>query len=253
MKADRSIIFSIVAGFILSAVVIAGLALVLNPVESRSELFWPRTFWTIILSGVIWTGCGSYFTLPARRAAANREEGGIAPSVILVALVYSVLSFLAMMFHAYMPHGELSSRLHLFLQIVLAGVSAAVLVFMNLARSHAGAGIQTAFGNIPSPALLSSQLAADESWLRSHSSHVNWDRCADLVKQLRETIAYSLNQTDILVNNPDYQGLVSDIQVLRQSLRSCTDPSNPVLAQCLEQIEALVVNAKTVARGSIRR
>ena len=163
MKSEHSITLSVVAGFVLSALIIVAMAMVIVPSGVRTDLFWPRVLWTIFLSGLVWGASASYFTLSARRKAKHRETGGIAPSLMLVIIIYAVLSFATMLLQAAMPPGEAASRTHLFIQLGLAGASALVLVFLNLARSHAGLGVQTSFEGIASPADLCDLLSAEES------------------------------------------------------------------------------------------
>jgi hypothetical protein len=253
MKSEQSIYFSIGAGFLLSAVVIVGIALVLVPAETRSDLFWPRTLWTVFLVGLAWGASGSYFSLSARRKANYREAGGIAPSLILVVIIYAVLSFAVMMLHANMRPGETSSRTHLFLQIGLAGGSALVLVFLNFARGHAGLSVQTSFKGIASPADLCDLLSAEESRLAARAEHEDWTKCIHSLKALRETIKYSLPQTTMVADAPRYRKLTQGIETVCQTIHACEDPASPLVDKCRHELDSSILEAKKISSEVIRR
>lgn len=191
--------------------------------------------------------------LSANRRGVPPAACGIAPSVWVLTISYSVSSFFVMIFCDSVLSAEVSSRIHLAAQICLAGIFGIVFLCLNIARSHAGLGLQAGFGDVSSPATLSSRLSAVELWLRSQGNHDNWECCARLVKQLREVITYSLNQTSGIMDNPGYSKLASDVQSLEQLLRSCADPSSPALASCIEQVQVLVSDAKLIAQDAVRR
>jgi hypothetical protein len=253
MKSEHSITLSVVAGFVLSALVIVAMATVIVPSGVRTDLFWPRVLWTIFLAGLVWGASASYFTLSARRKAKHRESGGIAPSLMVVTIIYAVLSFAAMLLHAALPPNETVSRTHLLIQLGLAGASAIVLVFLNLARSHAGLGVQTTFEGIASPADLCDLLSAEESRLATQSEHENWTRCMTALKSLRETLRYSLPQTTILADNSLYRRLVHGIETTCQTLHACAEPTSETVGQCIANIDSLKTEAKTLSSKTIRR
>jgi succinate dehydrogenase hydrophobic anchor subunit len=253
MKSERSILFSLAAGFVLTAVVIVGAALLLIPQETRSQLFWPRVLWTVCLSGLIWGAGGSYFTIAARKRAQHREVGGIAPSFLVVVVLYAILSFAAMLFHATIPAGETSSRIHMLLQMSLAGVAAIILVFLNLARTHAGLGVQTVFEGVESPSQLSDILAAEESRLATLPENETWTKCLQALKSLRETLKYSLPQTTVVADNPIYGRLAGGIKATCRTLHECRDPSADTVARCVTDLNALRTEAKTLSSTAIRR
>lgn len=253
MKSEHSITLSVVAGFILSALIIVAMATVIVPSGARTDLFWLRVLWTIFLAGLVWGASASYFTLSARRKAKHREAGGIAPSLMVVITIYALLSFAAMLLHGAMPPSETASRTHLFIQLGLAGASALVLVFLNLARSHAGLGVQTSFEGIASPADLCDLLSAEESRLARHSEQENWTRCITSLKSLRETIRYSLPQTTILANDALYRRLVHGIETTCQTLHESTDPASNTVVKCIDSIDSLKTETRTLSSKAIRR
>jgi hypothetical protein len=167
--------------------------------------------------------------------------------------MYAVLSLLAMLLHAFVPESDALARLHLLFQVLLGMGGAVLLVFLNLARSHAGVGVQTDFRNVPSPSDLCDLLEAEERRIAALPAQDGWTECVRALKALRETLRYGLPQTTVLEDQPLYCQIATELSCTCQALHTCENPSSPGTAKCVSALNALQVDAKSLSSKSIRR
>jgi len=127
-------------------------------------------------------------------------------------------------------------------------------VFFNLARSHAGLDVQTSFKkDIASPADLCDLLSLEESRLAARAEHEAWTKCIHSLKELRETIKYSLPQTAMVADVPIYPKLVQGIETVCRTIHACEDPASNEVDKCRQELNSWVLEAKTISSKVIRR
>jgi hypothetical protein len=212
MREGKAFQYSILAGWLITASTVLLVATILIPEESRSAYFWNRVCWTQFLVFLYWGSTGLYLLASGKSRDHVTRFGGIAPTISIVAGIYAMLSFAVMMIHAFAPVTDTGNRIHLIVQVVFFAGAALCVVFLSMARAGAAAGIDFDKTKAMSPRELHDLLALHESSLSQDNESASGLKAA--MKQLRETLLHSLNESAALAQSSQYQSLSGEVQEL---------------------------------------
>jgi len=254
MRQGQAFRYSIIAGWLVTALAAFLVGTILIPEGSRSAYFWHRLAWTELLVFLIWGSTGLYFLASDRAKDHVTRFGGIAPTISIVIALYAAASFVAMILHAFVPETNTGDRIHLIVQIILFAAAALCVVFLSMARAGAAAGLAFDTAKVKTPRQLHDLLALREASVSDDSESAKAMRSS--MKRLREALLYSLNESESLANSPDYQALSTEIQALCASVaeqKSKTENSRDRCADMLGIVDDLVARAKFLSANQTRR
>lgn len=252
MKKRPTFQYTILSGWLITALAIVLVAPLFVAEEYRSDYFWYRVLWTEVLSLLFWLSASFYFLVTSAQKDSVTRFGGIAPTVSIVTAVYALLSFSAMVIHAFLSASDTANRIHWILQIIFFAVAALSIVFLSVAREAATSGL--AFDNAKAlrPKELHDLLAVQETSFRSPVSH----ELRASIKQLREALVYSLNESASLAELPEYQDLCQEIEAICLSIAGLPSGNEQNAEQfnslCQSAI-TLTTKTKLIASQQIRR
>lgn len=212
MREGKTFQYSILAGWLITALAAILVPTILLPAESRSGLFWHRLCWTQFLIFLFWCSTGLYLAASEKTKDHVTRFGGIAPTISIVIGIYALLSFAVMMIHAVLPATDTGSRIHLIAQVVFFAGAALCIAFLSMARAGATSGLDSNKANVMSPRELHDLLARHESSLPQGNEGAQ--RLKAATKLLRESLLYSLNESMALARSPQYQSLSCEVQEL---------------------------------------
>lgn len=244
MKTTRDYVVVGVAGFVLTAVALAGIAMLLVAAESRSPYFLQRVLWAQFLA-LLWWGGLTGFLLPSSRKSKLGSQGfaGLSPALFIVISGYVLLSFVAMLIHAAVGESDLSNRLHLIVQICAGAGLGILAVFFMITK--AAAAEQSIFDEsaCTRPLALCDLLAMHESRIASTPSVDQSQALCKAIKRLREAIKASLHESTACSESPDYQSFASGIEAF------CRTLPNP--SQSAESLEEKHLNSILIAANDL--
>lgn len=252
MKQGQAFKYSIITGWFITALAIVLVALLIAPEENRSDYFWYRVVWTEVLCFLFWGNAYFYIFVSAAQKDSVSRFGGIAPTLSIVTATYAILSFSVMVIHAFISGGDTGSRVHWILQIVFFAVAALSVVFLSISRAAATSGLGFDNAKALTPKYLHDLLAIQESSLRSPEAH----SLKASIKELREALIYSLNESASLAEISDYQDLSRQIKTLCDTMTESpvvsggqTDQFNSLNESAI----ALTARTKLVSAKQVRR
>ena len=248
MREGKAFQYSILAGWLITALAALLVATILIPEESRSAYFWHRVCWTQFLIFLFWGSTGLYLLASGKTRDHVTRFGGIAPTISMVAGIYAMLSFSVMAIHAFVPMTDTGNRIHLILQIAFFAGAALCVVFLSMARAGAAAGLDFDKTKAMSPGELHDLLALHESSLPQGNEGANGLKAA--TKQLRETMLHSLNESAALAQSSQYQSLSGEVQELCLAIEGERDSRYGPLTEAARK---LVGKAKHVSTSQARR
>ena len=252
MKKKRVFKYTLLTGWFITALAIVLIAPLAVAEEYRSDYFWYRVLWTQVLCTLFWASTSFYVLVSSAQKDSVSRFGGIAPTVSIVTAVYALLSFSAMVIHAFMSGSDSASRIHWILQIVFLAVAALSVVFLSISRKAATAGLAFDKSKAKKPKELHDMLVVQESSLRKAASH----ELRASIKQLRETLVYSLNESASLGELQDYQEFSRGIETLCNSvatLQSVNEENSDQYSSLRQSAIALTTKAKLISSKQIRR
>lgn len=249
MQQRQAFKYSILAGWFIAALAIVLVAPLLVPEDSRSDYFWYRVVWAEMLNLLFWGSASFYILVSATQKDAVTRLGAIAPTISVVTAAYAIMSFSVMTVHALLSSGDIASRIHWILQILLFAVAALSVVFLSISRAASTSGLAFDRTRATTPKELHDLLVAQESFLTSPESR----GLRSGIKQLRELLAYSLCESSSLAELPAYQELSSEIRSLCMSLTNLSDGGEGKLKALQETIAKLATKAKAISTQQIRR
>lgn len=239
MKNNIKLIYISTFGCLISAVAIVVLANIIIPENSRSSFFWTRVAWTVFLNFILWGSTFSFLFASTSKQNGIVRFGAISPTVSLIAGTYAILSFLAMMIHAFAPTNDINSRIHWIAQILFLTASAVLLAIISVAHFSAESGAIFEKGQTSTPMQLHDLLKIKEL----SSSHKLSPPLRKSIKQLRENLAYSLHESESLFELMEYQVFSNDIHAFCESL----DTLNKANSDNLDKNEQLNNLATTLS------
>ena len=248
MREGKAFQYSILAGWLITALAALLVATILIPEESRSAYFWHRVCWTQFLVFLFWGSTGLYLLASGKTRDHVTRFGGIAPTISMVAGIYAILSFGIMMIHAFVPVTDTGNRIHLIVQVVFFAGAALCVVFLSMARAGAAAGLDFDKTIAMSPRELHDLLALHESSLPQGNEGASALKAA--TKQLRETLLHSLNESAALAQNPQYQSLSGEVQELCLAIERERDNRYGPLTKSAKRLAG---KAKHVSTSQARR
>ena len=136
--------------------------------------------------------------------------GGIAPTISIVTAIYVLLSFVAMIIHAFVSETDAWNRIHFVVQIMFFTGATLCVVFLSMARAGAIAGLDFDKSKAMSPRELHDLLALHESSVITDGSVA--DGLKINIKKLREVLLYSFNESSSLAQSQDYQVFSGEVQ-----------------------------------------
>jgi len=252
MKQGKAFKFFILAGWIITALAILLIASLAIPQESRSNYFWLRVFWTEMLCLLFWGSFAFNIWVSETQKDSVTRFGGIAPTISIVAATYAILSFSVMVVHSFISESNAAARWHLIIQILVFVVAALLVVLLSISRTAATSRLGFDKTKASTPKELHDLIAACESSL--HGSATNELRVS--IKQLRESLQYSLNESASLAELPDYQDLSRKIESLCVSIAELADINcnqADQLTSLRDTALTLITKIKLVSTKQIRR
>jgi len=252
MKKKQAFQYTLLAGWLISALAIVLVAPLIVAEEYRSDYFWYRVLWTEVLCTLFWASASFYVLVSSAQKDSVSRFGGIAPTISIVTAVYAFLSFSVMVIQAFMSGSDTVSRIHWILQIVFFAIAALSVAFLSISREATTSGLAFDKSKAKKPKELHDMLADQESSLRSAVSH----ELRASIKQLRETLVYSLNESASLGELQDYQELSREIETLCNSvavLQSVNEESADQFSSLMQSAIALTTRAKLISTKQIRR
>jgi hypothetical protein len=248
MHGGKTFRYLVLAGWLISAAATLLIATIVVPEASRSQYFWYRVCWTQFLLFGFWASAGFYLVTPENRRDHVTRFGAIAPTICLVVGLYALLSFSAMVIHAFAPATSLGSRIHLVVQVVLFTAAALSVVFLSMARTGAATGLDFDKAKALPPPELHDLVALHESLLPNADEAAN--ELKAVTKQLRETLLYSLNASGFLAESTEYQSFSREVQQLCQAMENEKEKG---YAPLTETAKRLVAKAKYLSKNQARR
>lgn len=242
--------YSLIIGWVLTAIAIILIALIIVPQHNRSDSYWLKVFWTEILCLISWGSIFFYSFLFSKDDASSRY-GGIAPTISIIVMTYSILSFLTMIVNSYISV-DFVNRIHLVLQIVLFVGAAISILFLSISRETAVSG-QT-FNRLK--AITPKELKDILSFCESSIRNPNFAELKSNIKQLKETVQFSLNENASLSNMPQYQEFCIEIKNFSDSVSNLMRDKNGDNDQVnflIETAKKITANTKLIADKLIRR
>ena len=251
MKKRQVFQYTILSGWLITALAIVLVAPLFVAEEYRSDYFWYRVLWTEVLCLLLWVSVSFYFLVSSIQKDSVTRFGGIVPTVSIVTVVYALLSFSVMMIHAFLATDDTTNRIHWILQITFLTIATLSIVFLSVAREAATSGLR--FGNVKahSPKELHDLLVVQETSLRTPTSH----ELRASIKQLREALVYSLNESASLAELPDYQEFCRGIEALCVSiagLPSAVEKNTDQFNSLCQSAITLTTKTKLIASKQIR-
>ncbi|HOV89407.1 MAG TPA: hypothetical protein PKW07_01680 [Syntrophorhabdaceae bacterium] len=252
MKHRQAFKYTILAGWFITALTIFLVATLIVPEEIRSGYFWYRVIWAEVLCLLFWGSASFYILVSVAQKDPVTRFGGIAPTISIVTSTYAILSFSVMVIHTFMSEGDTANRVHWILQIVFFAVAALSVVFLSISRAAATSGLGFDGANALTPKELHDLLVVHESSLRSPATQ----SLKASIKQLREALIYSLNESASLADLSDYQDLSREIKALCESmtgLPSISEGQTDRFDSLRESAIALTTRTKLVSAKQVRR
>jgi hypothetical protein len=253
MKKPNAFLCSLIAGWFITASVILLIAFLVIPKESQSPYFLHRLVWTEVLCLVFWSGALFYFLVPLRESDARSRFGGIAPMLSIITATYAAMSFLAMVTHAYVPVSDTAYRWHLAIQIVLFLIAALSIVFLSISRAGAAESLPLDHSEVVLPRELHDLIAACELTISNTAAP---NPVKNAIKQLRETVRYSLGESSRLSEIPAYKNLCEEVKEFCLSIENLnrSDNNETVNLQNLDKKALLFANRfRSISTNMTRR
>ena len=120
------------AGFVVTAALVAALTIVLIPTASRSDMFWFKILWAVCLAGVAWLCLYTFFAAPLSPDEPRKGVGGVAPILAIGGFFYAAISLALMIVLSFLPKLEWLDRLHMAIQIVLGAAAILLALFLRI-------------------------------------------------------------------------------------------------------------------------
>jgi hypothetical protein len=242
----------LIAGWIILTIAILMIALFL--IENRTSHFWQRVSWTVFLFTLSWWSISIFFISAIDQKNQTARLGGIIPALSVTFLGYSFLSFITLILNIYyLSEKEIGSRLHIVIQIILVTITSLIVIFLLISHAGARSGIPPNQTKDITPKTLASLLSSYENLLPKNS--ITQDTRSQ-VKTLRETLAYSLNESDSLLGDPDYQEISIEVKQLCNSISGLQNISEKDLQKIAivgEKAKQLQYRLKFVSEKQVRR
>jgi len=252
MKKRQAFQYTILSGWFITALAIVLVAPLFVAEEYRSDYFWYRVLWAEVLCLLFWLSASFYFLISSAQKDSVSRFGGIAPTVLIVTAVYALLSFSVMVIHAFLSGSDTANHIHWILQVIFFAVAALSVVFLSVAREAATSGLAFDKAKAHSPKELHDLLAVQETSLRGPVTH----ELRGIIKQLREGLVYSMNESASLAELPDYQELCREIEILCESvarLPSANEENADRFNSLCQSAITLTTKVKLIASKQIRR
>jgi len=252
MQNRKTFTYSLFAGWLIVGLAIVLVVAIIIPVNKRSDYFWYKVVWTELLNLLFWGSATFYILVSGTQNDSVTRFGGVAPTISIVTALYAVLSFSVMAIHAFIPENDIVNRVQWILQIILFAMAALSVVFLSISRAAATSGLAFDRTKALTPKELHDFLAVHESSLRSSATQ----NLKSSIKQLRETLIYSLNECASLTELSDYQELTREIKELCKSiaeLSSTSESKADKLNVLNESALALITKIKLVSAKQVRR
>lgn len=252
MSHSKEITHQLVLGWLVAAVVIFIIPFVLVPETNRSSYFLFRILWTEALSSLVWLSIGFYTFVATNRDATTTGLGGISPTFFVVSGSYAIVSFLLMAVHAYIPPLDLADRVHLVLQILLFAGVFIVGVFLVVSCFGASAGGMLGKHWISTPKALHDMIFSVESSIQNPAS----EGMKEYLKNLREGILFSINESESLTESVIYQDFCSEIKefckMAQDQIEEATKEEQG-FAELEKRAIGLLSKTRVVAENLVRR
>jgi uncharacterized membrane protein YhaH (DUF805 family) len=218
MSYSRRTNWSIALGWAITIVTILAIAVVTNDEANRSSYFWQRVSWTIFLATIVWFAAGNFLR---RHDNDHQSAGGILPVTSLIVSSYATISFILMMLFAILTNDSSPNKIHLILQVFLAGSIGVICALISLVRTGASVGIAALKSHQTLPRILATKVEDAERHL--HDKNTNANILLTDLKKLSEVIRYSVHSNEKLLISSSYKNYSHEVEELCVSLKSDTE------------------------------
>jgi len=242
VKKENTIIFAGVSGYFLAALSVLGIALLL--VSDHDQPFWFRLLWTELLVLLIYLPAFSFFKAAGSDDAHGRATIGVLPGAKIVLLIYALISFILMMLNAYHSGEYFSDKIHLAAQIVITFVMGTIFTLMSVSYTTAASGLERTFHPLTSPQELCDRVQAAEDRIKIRNLGSEWIPVTQSLKQLRETIEYSLPRVGKIGEKPEYQKFAGNIITVSEQIQDLQGNQNNI-----QELELKIVKLISVAKS----
>jgi len=242
----------LILGWLVAAVTIFTIPYVLISEASRSHYFLLRILWSEALCTLVWFSIGFYVFISTNSKSATKHFGGISPNFFLISVIYAVVSFLFMIFQAYMPPVDLANRVHFAVQIILFAVFFITCIFFVVSCLSESAGEMPVKYWPLTPKALHDMIFSVESIIQDRPSLLFKSH----LKQLRETILFSMTESDVLAESAVYQDFCSEIKdFCKMAEAQIEEPA--ILEENNSELEKAVIKllskSKVVSESLVKR
>lgn len=245
MHMQRNQLLGITLGWAVTIAVILAAPLIAIDVADRSPFFWYRVLWTAFLATMMWASGGALIMGAADRDVDRQQTAGLLPAVGLVVISYAAASFIVMLLFMLVADGNSPSKANLVVQVILAGTAGVFCAFLSLARSSSSSGLATFPPGIPAPTVLATHIEEQEQ--RCKSMGTDAAQIAAELKQLRETIEYSLSRVGSIASSDNYKGFATKVLDFCADLSTADSGSADGMSTRTDLIRALQREAKSIA------
>jgi len=242
--------YSLFIGWALSAIAIVFIALIIVPVQSRSDHFLYRILWTEILCIFSW-GSLLLYSFFFTKDDSQTRYGGITPTISVIVINYSILSFIAMVANSFIK-SDIVNRIHLVFQIIIFVLAAIYIIFLSISREAAVSGQVFDRSKAITPIEVKNILSFCETSIQNPS----YKDLKSNIKQLKETVQFSLNENTSLSNSPQYQEFCIEIQNLSDSISNLVKDKNGDTEKVnflVDTAKSLTAKTKLIANKLIQR
>jgi|GEM_PF-3567750 hypothetical protein len=125
-------------GSLLTALAVVLVPLILFSSQNRSDTFWLKAGWAVVLIIIAWAGIYAYLSTPLKTAEARGAMGGLAPALAFGAVTYALLSFALLAAQSLCADSDVLGRILLAAQVGLGALAAVAGLLVSVVKLYAG-------------------------------------------------------------------------------------------------------------------
>jgi hypothetical protein len=186
---------------LISAFAILAISFFIGPKDGDTSTFWYRVAWTEILNIIFWFGTSNWFITDSSKSA-------ITPAISVFTSILCFISFGLMLIEHKFTDIDFMHNYHIAMQIGLFAFYILLVIGFNLAGHYGNYEMMIPADAAKSPSELSDYLFSIEKTLYNNPDQ-NVVNLATRIKNFREKIKYSFQDTAKTRMNSDYQELSS--------------------------------------------
>ena len=125
-------------GSLLTALAVVLVPVILFGPQNRSDVFWLKVGWAIVLVAIAWAGIYTYLANSLKPAGAQGAMGGLSPALAFGAVTYALLSLILLAAQSLCSASGVIGRILMAAQLVLGVLAAIVGLLVSTVRLYAG-------------------------------------------------------------------------------------------------------------------